>query len=156
MSHDQSPLDARAAAYFYDLQDRITSALEKADGVARFAEDSWTRPGGGGGRTRVIVDGGLFEKGGVNVSDVHGELTPEMATALPGEGRAFRATGLSLVLHPRSPRVPTVHANVRHIRHGSVSWFGGGTDLTPYYLVPADATHFHRTLQAPSDRHDDG
>jgi coproporphyrinogen III oxidase len=144
----------RAQAYFHELQDRITRALEEADGGARFAEDAWTRPGGGGGRTRVIADGKLFEKAGVNVSDVHGELRPEMAGALPGDGLAFRATGLSLVLHPRSPRVPTVHANVRHIQHGGTSWFGGGTDLTPYYVVPEDATHFHRTLRAACERHD--
>jgi coproporphyrinogen III oxidase len=149
-----APLADRAAAYFHDLQDRITSALERADGGTRFKEDAWTRPGGGGGRTRVIADGALFEKAGVNVSDVHGELTNEMAGALPGEGRTFRATGLSLVLHPRSPHVPTVHANVRHIRHGNVSWFGGGTDLTPYYVVPSDAAEFHRTLKAACDRHD--
>jgi coproporphyrinogen III oxidase len=101
----------------------------------------------------VIADGALFEKAGVNVSDVHGELRPEMAKALPGDGLAFRATGLSLVLHPRSPRVPTVHANVRHIQHGATSWFGGGTDLTPYYVVPADAAHFHRTLESACGRH---
>src|SRR4030095_9800874 len=121
-------LSDRAAAYFYELQDRITSALERADGAVRFREDSWTRPGGGGGRTRVIEGGALFEKAGVNVSDVHGELRPEMARALPGDGLTFRAGGLSLVVHPKSPRVPTVHANVRHIQHGGASWFGGGTD----------------------------
>jgi len=147
-------IDDRAAAFFSELQDRITSALEAADGGARFREDSWTRPGGGGGRTRVIADGPVFEKGGVNFSDVHGELRPEMARALPGEGAAFRATGVSLVLHPKSPRVPTVHANVRHIQRGSAGWFGGGMDLTPYYVVPADAAHFHRTLRDACDRHD--
>jgi coproporphyrinogen III oxidase len=146
----------RAASYFHELQDRITTALERTDGGARFHEDSWSRPGGGGGRTRVIADGALFEKAGVNVSDVHGELRPEMAGALPGDGLTFRATGLSLVLHPRSPRVPTVHANVRHIARGARSWFGGGTDLTPYYLVEEDAVHFHRTLKAACERHDPG
>lgn len=150
------PLADRAAAYFHDLQDRITTALAAADGAATFREDAWTRSGGGGGRTRVLADGALFEKAGVNVSDVHGELGPEMAGALPGEGRSFRATGLSLVLHPRSPRVPTVHANVRHIQRAGVSWFGGGTDLTPYYVVPADAAHFHRTLKAACERHEPG
>jgi len=149
-----SALDEPAAAFFRELQDRITSALEAADGGARFREDSWTRPGGGGGRTRVIADGGVFEKGGVNFSDVHGELRPEMAGALPGEGTKFRATGVSLVLHPKNPRVPTVHANVRHIQRGSVGWFGGGMDLTPYYVVPADAAHFHRTLRGACDAHD--
>jgi coproporphyrinogen III oxidase len=148
-------LDDRAAEYFKDLQDRITSALEAADGGTRFREDSWKRPGGGGGRTRVIADGALFEKGGVNFSDVQGELRPEMMRALPGEGATFRATGVSMVLHPKSPRVPTMHANVRHIQRGSAGWFGGGTDLTPYYVVPADASHFHRTLRAACDAHDD-
>jgi coproporphyrinogen III oxidase len=149
-----SALDDGVAAYFRELQDRITAGLEAADGVARFREDAWTRPGGGGGRTRVITDGGVFEKGGVNFSDVHGELRPEMAGALPGEGLKFRATGVSLVLHPKSPRVPTVHANVRHLQRGSAGWFGGGMDLTPYYVVPADATHFHRTLRAACDASD--
>jgi coproporphyrinogen III oxidase len=148
-------VDDRAAEYFKELQDEITAALEAADGAARFREDAWQRPGGGGGRTRVIAGGALFEKGGVNFSDVQGELRPEMMKALPGEGSKFRATGVSLVLHPNSPRVPTVHANVRHIQRGSAGWFGGGTDLTPYYVVPADAIHFHRTLQAACDAHDE-
>src|SRR5438477_12338492 len=100
-----TPLAERAATYFHTLQDQITSALERADGGARFHEDRWDREGGGGGRTRVLTDGALFEKAGVNVSDVHGRLRPEMAGSLPGDGLTFRATGLSLVLHPRSPRV---------------------------------------------------
>jgi coproporphyrinogen III oxidase len=151
-------LDDRAAQFFLDLQDRITSAIEEADGAARFREDAWTRPTGGGGRTRVLGDGQTFEKAGVAFSDVHGTLRPEMARALPGEGETFRATGVSLIFHPRSPRIPTVHANVRHIQRGGaggVSWFGGGTDLTPYYVVPADAAHFHRTLRERCARHDD-
>jgi coproporphyrinogen III oxidase len=148
-------LAERAATYFRELQDRITAALETADGGARFREDAWERAGGGGGRTRVIAEGHLFEKAGVNFSDVSGELRPEMANALPGEGATFRATGVSLVLHPRNPRVPTMHANVRHIQRGTRSWFGGGTDLTPYYVVPADAAHFHRTLRDVCDKHDE-
>src|SRR6185369_7496840 len=136
----------RAAARFRKLQDDIVAALERVDG-SRFREDEWQRPGGGGGRTRVLADGGLFEKAGVNFSDVHGELRPEMAGALPGDGPRFRATGVSLVLHPRNPRVPTMHANVRHIQRGTTSWFGGGTDLTPYYVVREDAIHFHRVLR---------
>jgi coproporphyrinogen III oxidase len=143
----------RAAAYFRGLQDEIVAALQRADGGV-FREDEWQRPGGGGGRSRVLADGALFEKAGVNFSDVHGQLRPEMAGALPGQGAAFRATGVSLVLHPRSPRVPTMHANVRHIERGSVSWFGGGTDLTPYYVVPEDAAHFHRTLRDACARFD--
>jgi coproporphyrinogen III oxidase len=147
-------IDDRAAAFFVDLQDRITAAIEDIDGGGRFREDSWTRPAGGGGRTRLLADGNQFEKAGVGFSDVHGQLRPEMAAALPGDGLDFRATGVSLIFHPRSPRIPTVHANVRHVRHGSTSWFGGGTDLTPFYVVPEDAVHFHRTLRARCDGHD--
>ncbi len=135
-----------AATFFRRLQDDVVAALERADGQ-KFREDEWQRPGGGGGRSRVLADGALFEKAGVNFSDVHGELRPEMAGSLPGDGLRFRATGVSLVLHPRNPRIPTMHANVRHLERGSASWFGGGTDLTPYYVVPEDAGHFHRTLR---------
>jgi coproporphyrinogen III oxidase len=106
-----------------------------------------------------MAEGKLFEKAGVAFSDVHGTLRPEMARALPGAGERFRATGISLIFHPRSPRIPTVHANVRHIQRGegdgSVGWFGGGTDLTPYYVVPADAAQFHRTLRDCCARHDE-
>jgi coproporphyrinogen III oxidase len=135
-----------AATFFRGLQDEIVAALERADGGS-FRQDEWQRAGGGGGRSRVLADGALFEKAGVNFSDVHGELRPEMASSLPGDGLRFRATGVSLVLHPRNPRVPTIHANVRHLERGQASWFGGGTDLTPYYVVPEDAGHFHRTLR---------
>jgi len=148
------PLADRARDFFLDLQDRITAAIEKADGAGRFREDAWERPGGGGGRTRVLADGALFEKAGVGFSDVHGSLRPEMAKALPGEGLDFRAAGLSLIFHPKSPRIPTVHANVRHIQRGERSWFGGGTDLTPYYVVPEDAVSFHRTLREACAKHD--
>ncbi|HEY4186264.1 MAG TPA: oxygen-dependent coproporphyrinogen oxidase [Polyangia bacterium] len=146
-------LAERAAAYFRELQDRIVAGLERLDG-GHFREDTWERPGGGGGRSRVIADGALFEKGGVNFSDVAGEFGADFAKSLPGEGRAFRAMGVSLVLHPRNPHVPTVHANVRYIQREQGGWFGGGTDLTPYYVVPADATAFHRGLQAICAAHD--
>jgi coproporphyrinogen III oxidase len=142
----------RAVAFLRDLQDHIVAGLEGLDGH-RFGEDSWDRPGGGGGRSRVLADGALFEKAGVNFSDVFGELRPEMAHSLPGDGTTFRATGVSLVLHPRSPRVPTVHANLRFIQRGAAAWFGGGTDLTPYYVVPEDATEFHQVLKGICDRH---
>jgi coproporphyrinogen III oxidase len=145
----------RAAAYFQDLQDRICAGLEALDG-GRFREDSWQRPGGGGGRSRVLSDGALFEKAGVNFSDVHGELKGDMVRALPGAGARFRATGVSLVLHPRNPHVPTVHANFRRLEREGAGWFGGGADLTPYYLRPEDAVHFHGTLKAACDRHDPG
>jgi coproporphyrinogen III oxidase len=129
------------------LQDRICHGLEQADGLARFHEDSWERVGGGGGRSRVIADGGVFEKGGVNFSEVHGEFSPEFAKQIPGDGLTFSAVGVSLVLHPRSPMVPTVHANYRFLTHGSKAWFGGGADLTPYYPFKEDVIHFHRTHQ---------
>jgi coproporphyrinogen III oxidase len=145
----------RAAAYFRSLQDRIVAELERLDG-GKFREDQWTRTGGGGGRTRVLSDGALFEKAGVNFSDVFGVFPAELAATLPGEGRDFRATGISLVLHPRSPRVPTVHANFRRLERGQGShgWFGGGSDLTPYYLQPEDGRHFHRTFKQACDESD--
>jgi coproporphyrinogen III oxidase len=140
------PLHDRAAAYFRDLQDRIVAALEALDG-ARFREDSWQREGGGGGRSRVLADGGVFEKAGVNFSDVHGEMSEEFAKQVPGEGRDFTACGVSLVLHPRSPMIPTVHANFRFLTKGERQWFGGGADLTPYYPYREDVIHFHRVLR---------
>jgi coproporphyrinogen III oxidase len=150
-----------AAAYFLGLQGRICAALEaiehrKKNG-ARFREDQWEHATGGGGRTRVMLDGTVFEKAGVNFSLVHGEFSPELAASMPGEGAAFRATGISLVIHPRSPRVPTVHANFRFITKGSgtgqAGWFGGGADLTPYYFRREDVVHFHRVWKTVSERH---
>src|SRR5947199_627341 len=146
------PLRDRAAAYFRDLQDRIVAALEALDG-GRFREDAWQREGGGGGRTRVLADGAVFEKAGVNFSDVHGQLAEEFARQIPGEGRDFRATGVSLVLHPRSPMVPTVHANFRFLTKGGKEWFGGGADLTPYYAYRDDAIHFHKVWKRMCERH---
>ena len=142
----------RAAAYFRDLQDRIVATLEALDG-RRFAEDSWEREGGGGGRSRVLADGGVFEKAGVNFSDVHGQMSEEFAKQVPGAGRDFTACGVSLVLHPRSPMVPTVHANFRFLTKGDRQWFGGGADLTPYYPYREDVIHFHRVLRDACTRH---
>jgi coproporphyrinogen III oxidase len=142
------------AAFLRQQQEEICAALERLDGSARFGRDPWWRPGGGGGLTRILEGGTVLEKAGVNVSDVDGELSEPFAARLPGEGRAFLACGLSLVLHPASPLVPAVHANVRFIAHGSRAWFGGGTDLTPHYLFEEDAAHFHRTLRAVCDRRD--
>ena len=145
----------RAEQYLAELQDRICLALETADGHARFREDRWSRQGGGGGRTRVIENGALFEKGGVNFSSVYGELPPAFASRIElGEGTSFIAAGLSLVLHPVNPHVPTIHANFRYLEKGKAAWFGGGTDLTPFYPVRDDVVHFHRTLRAACDRHD--
>jgi coproporphyrinogen III oxidase len=142
-----------AAAFFRTLQDRIGAALEELDGTGRFREDAWQREGGGGGRSRVLADGGVFEKAGVNFSLVQGEMTPEFAAQVPGEGRAFTATGISLVLHPRNPLVPTVHANFRFLTKGEKRWFGGGADLTPYYPYREDVVHFHRVWKQVCERH---
>jgi coproporphyrinogen III oxidase len=151
MASDSLP--ARAAAYFRELQDRICAALEALDGAGRFREDLWQRPGGGGGRSRVLQDGGVFEKAGVNFSDVAGEFSEEFARQIPGEGHDFTATGVSLVLHPRNPFVPTVHANFRFLTKGDKQWFGGGSDLTPYYPFREDVIHFHRVWKQVCERH---
>jgi coproporphyrinogen III oxidase len=142
--------------YLTGLQSRIVGKLEALDGHG-FRTDQWQRPEGGGGITRVIEEGGLFERGGVNFSHVAGHALPPSASAQRPHlaGRPFEAMGVSLVLHPRNPYVPTVHMNVRFfIAHadaaagGPVWWFGGGMDLTPYYPFEEDAVHFHRTCQA--------
>jgi len=144
----------RAARYFRELQERICTALEAIDGRERFLEDAWQREGqGGGGLTRVLMEGAVFEKAGVNFSDVHGLMSEQFAAQIPGEGREFAATGISLVLHPRSPLVPTVHANFRYLTKGAKQWFGGGADLTPYYGDRADVIHFHRTWKEVCARH---
>jgi coproporphyrinogen III oxidase len=143
----------KSSKYFRSLQDRICESLVEADGKASFCEDTWERPGGGGGRSRVLQGGGVFEKAGVNFSVVFGQLSPEFAQQLPGEGLDFRATGISLVLHPGSPKVPTVHANFRYLVKGNESWFGGGADLTPYYPYRDDVIHFHKTWKAVCGRH---
>ena len=146
---------AAVEAFLHDLQDRISAALEQADGAARFAEDAWTRSEGGGGRTRVLKDGAVFEQGGVNFSRVSGASLPPAASAHRPElaGRAWTALGVSLVLHPGNPHVPTTHLNVRYFeahKDGAdpVWWFGGGFDLTPYYVVEDDARHWHRVAHA--------
>ncbi|QLE01238.1 oxygen-dependent coproporphyrinogen oxidase [Galbibacter sp. BG1] len=146
--------------YIQNLQDTITSKLEAIDGKATFQQDLWKRPEGGGGRTRVIENGAVFEKGGVNISAVHGALPPAMQTYFKVKDCDFFACGLSLVLHPKNPFVPTVHANWRYFemydKEGEIldSWFGGGQDLTPYYLFDEDAIHFHRTCKTACDKHD--
>lgn len=152
----------RFSAYIEDLQDRITEALEELDGRARFRQDFWKREGGGGGRTRVIENGQVFEKGGVNISKVYGELPESMQRYFGVEDARFFACGLSLVLHPRNPMVPTVHANYRYFElydmEGKLQdqWFGGGQDLTPYYLYEEDARHFHNVCKQACDRQDPG
>jgi coproporphyrinogen III oxidase len=137
-------------------QSEICASLERVDGEARFGAERWKRPGGGGGLSRVLEDGAVIEKAGVNVSDVHGKLAPALAAALPGGGGEFVAAGLSVVVHPRSPMVPTAHMNVRFLSRGGAGWFGGGADLTPYYLFDEDCAHFHRVLRDTCERHAQG
>ena len=137
--------------YLLGLQDTICAAFEKADGNTRFREDNWEREQGGGGRSRVMEEGAVFEKAGINFSHVFGDQLPPSATASRPElaGRSFQAMGVSLVIHPRNPYVPTSHANVRFFiaqKAGEVPvwWFGGGLDMTPYYGFEEDAVHWHR------------
>lgn len=144
--------------YLLDLQDQICRGLEALDGEASFREDAWQREGGGGGRTRVLESGAVFEKGGVNFSHVFGAELPASATASRPElaGRAFQAMGVSLVMHPKNPYVPTSHANVRIFvaekpGHEPVWWFGGGYDLTPYYGFEDDVVHWHSTAKKACD-----
>lgn len=156
------PLAERARARFAGLQDEICRELEALEPEARFREDRWThdREGGsGGGRSRVLENGALFEKGGVNLADVRGLLSERIAERLQVAPQPFLATGISLVLHPVSPRVPTVHMNMRYLElpeHDGprAAWFGGGADLTPYYLEPDDVRGFHRTWREVCERHE--
>lgn len=149
----------RFTDYIQRLQDHICRSLEEEDGEKRFAEDRWERPGGGGGVTRIISDGRVFEKGGVNTSVVHGLLPDVMMQRLGVCHRRFFACGISLVIHPVNPFVPTVHANYRYFElyddGGAVvdCWFGGGADLTPYYIFEEDGRHFHSVLKQVCDRH---
>ena len=145
--------------HLFNLQDQICRSLEDIDGKAKFIEDAWEREGGGGGKTRVIANGKVFEKGGVNTSIVHGELPDTFKEKFGVDEANFYACGLSLVIHPKSPKVPTVHANWRYFEmydsKGSIvkQWFGGGSDLTPYYLVEDDAVHFHQVMKDMCDKH---
>lgn len=147
-------------SYIHDLQDRICSALEKADGKAVFIEDKWERAEGGGGKTRVIANGDVFEKGGVNTSVVFGDVSDVMRKQLGVNGDKWFACGLSLVIHPVNPFVPTVHCNYRMFELYNEQnevidrWFGGGTDLTPYYLFEEDAQHFHQIYKNVCDKFD--
>ncbi|MGC4021443.1 MAG: oxygen-dependent coproporphyrinogen oxidase [Cyclobacteriaceae bacterium] len=146
--------------FIADLQNSICQGIEQIDGKEKFKEDVWQREGGGGGVTRVISNGNVFEKGGVNRSAVFGEVTPALATQLKTQGSHFFATGISLVIHPKSPMVPTVHANFRYFELYDQSkskidcWFGGGADLTPYYLFEEDAIYFHQTFKNACDQFD--
>ncbi|MGM0587208.1 MAG: oxygen-dependent coproporphyrinogen oxidase [Bacteroidota bacterium] len=156
-----SKLRDQFSTYIAQLQDEICGALEAVDGAGKFRSDEWERDGGGGGLTRVIEHGDVFGKGGVNISRVHGELPEPIKKNFEVEQGWFWAGGISLVIHPRSPMVPTVHANFRYFElyddpeldHPVDGWFGGGADLTPYYLWDEDAVHFHRVLKQACDPH---
>ncbi|MGZ3752398.1 MAG: coproporphyrinogen III oxidase, partial [Mucilaginibacter sp.] len=146
------------AADYREIQDEICAALEITDGKAHFEEELWERDGGGGGRTRVIQNGNIFEKGGVNFSAVHGHLPQTMKNALKVEQDDFFATGVSIVIHPNHPMVPIIHMNIRYFEMPSsfasghpVRWFGGGIDLTPHYVIEEDARYFHGKLKAVCD-----
>jgi coproporphyrinogen III oxidase len=139
-------LKEEIALRFQTLQDSICRGLEDADGKATFIEDLWQREGGGGGRSRVISQGNIFEKGGVNFSAVSGRTPAQLGSEHLGS--QFFATGVSIVIHPENPHVPIIHMNVRYFEtDGGIFWFGGGIDLTPIYIYPEDARHFHQTLQ---------
>lgn len=140
---------------FKRLQDEIVNSLELADGKAKFQEDSWERKAGGGGRSRVLNDGAIIEKGGVNFSEVYGETPKNILNALKLDKADFYATGVSIVLHPHSPMVPIIHMNVRYFEMSNgVYWFGGGIDLTPHYVVKEDAEYFHTQLKNTCDQFD--
>lgn len=154
-------LKKRFKAYIKNLQNEICDHLEEIDGDSKFRVDDWERDGGGGGHSRVISDGSVFEKGGVNISAVHGQLPPPIQKRFEVEEGWFWAGGISLVLHPQSPMVPTVHANFRYfelyedeqMQKVRDCWFGGGVDMTPYYLWDEDAVHFHNVLKEACDKH---
>ncbi|RKQ49522.1 coproporphyrinogen oxidase [Roseivirga pacifica] len=145
---------AHIASVFKNIQDHICKELERVDGTGEFIQDKWQRPGGGGGRSRVMRHGSIIEKGGVNFSEVHGK-TPEKILKSFGltEGDFF-ATGVSIVLHPENPWVPIIHMNIRYFEMSSGTyWFGGGIDLTPHYVDKEDAIFFHEKLKAVCDKH---
>jgi coproporphyrinogen III oxidase len=145
----------RVSNFYRSLQDTISHAIEALDGTGKFREDSWIREEGGGGRSRVLSEGAIFERAGVNFSEVQGpSLPPSILKRRPEiTDQPFYATGVSLVFHPRNPYIPTVHMNYRYFESGSLWWFGGGADLTPYYPQKEDVVHFHRTLKAACDLH---
>lgn len=141
-------------AWFRDFQDRLCQALEAGDSEAKFKEDIWQHESGGGGRSRIIENGALLEKGGVNFSAVSGEMPLAAATKLLMPDPRYFATGVSVVLHPQNPMVPIIHMNVRYLEAGNgEAWFGGGIDLTPIYVDPAQARFFHAQLKAVCDKH---
>lgn len=156
MTSTMTDIQRRAHEVALEIQAAICAGIEglerEGGGSATFASDVWERGGGGGGLTRVLR-GDVIEKGGVNTSTVFGELSPQFAGQLPGSGSHFFAAGMSLVLHPKNPHVPTVHANFRYIEHGDKRWVGGGADLTPYYFDEGDKAHFHGVWRRYCEAH---
>ncbi len=160
MTTEPHPLRKRAADLFQSIQAHICAGLEDIDSSVSFATDNWKRPDirggdGGGGTTRILANGEVFEKAGVNFSQVYGHVSADFAEKLGAakEELPFFATGVSLVIHPRSPMIPTTHANWRYLELGNQAWFGGGSDLTPYYLEDTDAVHFHTVIKNVCDAH---
>lgn len=145
----------QVAERYQAIQDEICRGLEAIDGVSVFSEELWQRDGGGGGRTRIIQNGGVIERGGVNFSAVHGELPEAVRRSFGVDETDFFATGVSIVLHPQHPFVPIIHMNIRYFElNEATRWFGGGIDLTPHYVDPADAAFFHRELKRVCDAYD--
>lgn len=142
------------AETYRSIQDEITSGLEAVDGKAKFQEELWQREGGGGGRTRIIQQGDILEKGGVNFSAVHGKLPDPIKKSFGVDEDDFFATGVSIVIHPNNPWVPIIHMNIRYFELGDqIRWFGGGIDLTPHYIIEDDARFFHQMMKNVCDRH---
>lgn len=142
------------AETYQKIQDEITQALEALDGGAKFEEEVWEREGGGGGRTRIIQNGNILEKGGVNLSAVHGKLPEAIKKAFGVDEEYFFATGVSIVIHPNNPHVPIIHMNIRYFElNEQIRWFGGGIDLTPHYVIDEDAKFFHQQLKNVCDTH---
>lgn len=147
----------RISEEFKDLQNAICNSLEEEDGQGKFKQDKWERPGGGGGVTRIIENGDLIEKGGVNFSVVYGNIPDQLKASIGQESKQFYATGVSIVLHPQNPYVPIIHMNIRYFEtDDNIWWFGGGIDLTPHYVEPEDASFFHGALKEVCDRHHSG
>jgi coproporphyrinogen III oxidase len=146
---DRDEVEAR----YREIQQAMCTALEAVDGTARFRSDPWERPGGGGGDTRILAGTGHIEKAAVNFSAVWGTPPQQLADSMAAGAEHFSARGVSIIVHPANPHAPTFHANIRHLETDDAAWFGGGADLTPYYLYEDDAVHFHGILRAVCDRH---
>ena len=154
LSEDKTQHKTQVSEWFQSLQTTICNALEEADGKSKFQTDTWQREGGGGGTSRVIENGNIIEKGGVNFSAVFGESPKRMLQLMKLEPADFFATGVSIVLHPKNPLVPIIHMNVRYFEMSNgIYWFGGGIDLTPHYIFEEDAKFFHQSLKEVCDKH---